>query len=98
MTFHYLHFHIQKGKQMTKQNKYFSNKIHEDLMNRYNKSTLTKKELSMELGVSESSINKYIGKGEGIPEYIKVGTSRNGTVLFPIVNVVDYLSNTIKVA
>ena len=78
--------------------KYFSQKIYEDLTSRYQKSTLTKKELSLELGVSVSSINSYITKGEGIPEYIKVGTGRNGKVLFPVVNVVDYLSNTIKVS
>jgi hypothetical protein len=83
---------------MTKQNRYFSELIFKDLTTRYNKSTLTKKELSHELGVSLSSINNYIVKGEGIPEYTKVGTGKNGKVLFPIVNVVDYLSNTIKVA
>lgn len=77
---------------------YFSKTIHEDFKSRYNKSTLTKKELANELGISVSSINNYIVKGVGIPEYIKVGTGKNGTVLFPIVNVVDYLSNTIKVA
>ncbi len=78
--------------------KYYSKLIHEEMMKKYNKSTLTKKELSKELGVSVSTINKYIGDKEGIPEYIKVGTGKNGTVLFPVVNVVDYLSNTIKVA
>ena len=80
------------------QNKYYSQKIHEDLTSRYQKSTLSKKELSIELGVSVSSINSYICKGEGIPEYVKVGTGKNGKVLFPVVNVVDFLSNTIKVA
>jgi len=78
--------------------RYFSEEIHNDLKQRYNKSTLTKKELSNELGVSVSSINSYIVKGTGIPEYIKVGTGKNGRVLFPVVNVVDYLSRTIKVA
>ena len=79
-------------------NKYFSKTIHEDLNNRYNKATLTKKELANELGMSVSSINTYICKGEGIPEYIKVGNAKNGKVLFPVVNVVDYLSNTYAVA
>lgn len=79
-------------------NRYFSEQIHNDLKQRYNKSTLTKKELSNELNVSVSSINSYIVKGTGIPEYIKVGTGKNGKVLFPVVNVVDYLSHTIRVA
>ena len=79
-------------------NRYFSQTIHEDLKQKYNnKLTLTKKELADELNVSVSSINSYIVKGIGIPEYIKVGTGKNGKVLFPVVNVVDYLSNTIKV-
>lgn len=78
--------------------RFFNKTIHEELKSRYNKSTLSKKELADELGMSVSSINNYIVKGVGIPEYIKVGTGKNGTVLFPIVNVVDYLSNTIKVA
>lgn len=79
-------------------NKYFSEIIHQDLNNRYNKTTLTKKELANELGMSVSSINTYIGKGEGVPEYIKVGNAKNGKVLFPVVNVVSYLSNTYQVA
>lgn len=79
-------------------NSYFSEKIYQDLMDRYNKTVLTKNELSHELGVSVSSINNYISKGTGIPEYVKVGEGKNGRVLFPVVNVVDYLSNTIKVS
>ncbi len=79
-------------------NKYFSEQIHNDLKQRYNKSTLTKKELANELNISVSSINSYIVKGTGIPEYIKVGTGKNGKVLFSLPAVVDYLSNTIKVA
>ncbi|WP_415407293.1 DNA-binding protein [Sulfurovum sp. CS9] len=78
--------------------RYFSEKIYTELTHRYNKATLNKKELANELGVSVSSINSYIVKGVGIPEYIKVGTGKNGKVLFPVVNVVTYLSNTIRVA
>ena len=77
--------------------KFFSKKIYEDLSLKYG-FNLTKKELSQVLKVSVSSINNYIVKGEGIPEYVKVGTGKNGKVLFPIVNVVDYMSNTIKVS
>jgi len=79
-------------------NNLFSEKLYLELSERYQKSTLTKKELATELGMSVSSINNYIVKGVGIPEYIKVGTGKNGKVLFPVVNVVDYLSNTIKVS
>lgn len=59
-----------------------------------NRETLTKKELSSELGVSVSSINHYLQIGEGLPSYIRFGSSDKGRVLFPIVNVVEYLTNT----
>ena len=83
---------------MTNSQRYFSRQIKEDLETRYNKSTLTKKELALELNVSVSSINKYIVDKKGIPEYVKLGTGKNSRVLFPINNIVDYLSNTIKVS
>lgn len=78
-------------------NDFFSQIIYKDLSTKYGE-TLTKVELSEVLKVSVSSINNYIVRGEGIPGYVKMGTSRNARVLFPVVNVVDYLSNTIKVA
>ena len=79
-------------------NNYIEESILYDLKERYNKSTLTKKELAKELSVSVSSINNYISKGFGIPEYRKIGEAQNGTVLFTIIHVAEYLSNTIKVA
>lgn len=82
--------------------KYFNEKIYEELKTKYGKVTLTKQDLSEILGVSVSLINHYISKGYGIPEYVKVGSGSgsgsNGSVRFPVVNVVDYLSNTIKVS
>jgi len=75
----------------------FQKIIYEDLTQQFGY-TLTKKELAQVLKVSVSSINNYIVKGEGIPEYTKVGTGKNGKVLFPVVNVADYLSNTVSVA
>ena len=79
-------------------NNYINEAILEDLTSRYQKTTLTKKELAHELSVSVSSINNYISQKVGIPEYTKVGEAKNGTVLFPIICVAEYLSNTIKVA
>lgn len=77
---------------------YIDKAICEDLLNRYNKTTLSKSELANELGVSVSSINTYIKKGYGIPEYTKFGNAKNAKVLFPIVCVAKYLSDTISVA
>jgi len=82
---------------MKPMNNYIKESILNDLQIRYKKLTLTKKELAHELSVSVSSINNYISKGSGIPEYTKIGEAKNGTVLFPIICVADYLSNTIAV-
>jgi len=79
-------------------NNYINEAILIDLTNRYKKAALTKKELAYELSISVSSINNYIVKGAGIPSYSKVGNAKNGKVLFPIICVAEYLSNTILVA
>ena len=79
-------------------NNYINKAILEDLKTRYQKIALTKKELAHELSISVSSINNYIVKGSGIPQYTKIGEAKNGTVLFPIICVAEYLSNTILVA
>lgn len=78
-------------------NNLFSKIIYNDLSSQFGY-TLTKKELAQVLKISVSSINNYIVKGEGIPEYTKVGTGKNGKVLFPVVAVANYLSNTVLVA
>lgn len=78
-------------------NRFYEQKIEDLLVMKYG-ITLNKKDLSEVLKVSVSSINNYIVKGEGIPEYTKVGTGKNGTVLFSVASVVFYLSNSIKVS
>jgi len=79
-------------------NNYINEAILNDLTTRYQKTTLTKKELAKELNMSVSSISNYISKGAGIPSYKKIGNAKNGTVIFPIICVAEYLSNTILVA
>ena len=72
--------------------------IYNDLKTRYNKSTLSKKEMATELGISYSTIDGYIAKGYGIPNYKKLGTAKNAKVIFNIVDVATFLSQTIKTA
>lgn len=72
--------------------------IYKELMNRYKKSSLTKVELANELSVSVSSINHYISRGVTIPEYKKIGSAKNARVVFPVINIASYLSETIRVA
>ena len=67
--------------------------IYQDLVGRYKKSVLTKKELAHELSLSVGTINNLICTGKPLPEYLKVGSAVNGRVLFPIANVASFLSN-----
>ena len=72
--------------------------IYNDLKSRYNKLTLSKKEMASELGISYSTIDGYIAKGYGIPNYKKLGTAKNAKVVFNIIDVSEFLSQTIKTA
>ena len=72
--------------------------VYQDLKSRYNKATLTKIELANEFTVSTSTIDLYISKGIGIPNYKKLGTAKNAKVVFNIIDVAEYLSQTIKTA
>lgn len=83
---------------MTNQTININTAIYEDLKNRYQKSTLNKKELAHELGLSVSAINNYIVKGYGCPAYKKLGDAKNAKVVFPLPAIADYLSNVILVA
>ena len=72
--------------------------IYNDLKTRYDKSTLSKREMATELGISYSTIDGYIAKGYGIPNYKKLGTAKNAKVVFNIIDVSEFLSQTIKTA
>ena len=72
--------------------------IFEALNQKYNKSTLSKVELASELGIGLSTLNKYLVKGIGLPNYIKLGTAINSRVLFNISDVADFLADTVKVS
>ena len=72
--------------------------VYQDLKSRYNKATLTKKELANEFTVSVSTTDLYISKGVGVPNYKKLGTAKNAKVIFNIIDVAEYLSQTIKTA
>ena len=77
---------------------YFDEKVYQYLTNKYNKLALTKAELAVELGISVSSINQYICQGKGLPSYVRVSNGKNTRIIFPLNNIISYISNTIKVA
>lgn len=72
--------------------------IYQDLKSRYNKASINKKELANELGCSCSTIDLYMSKSIGLPNYKKLGNAKNSKVIFNIIDVADFLSQTIKVA
>lgn len=72
--------------------------IYHDLKSRYKKATLSKAELANELGISSSTIDRNMKEGIGIPNYRKLGNARNSKVIFNIVEVAEFLSQTVKVA
>ena len=77
---------------------YINDEIYTYLLNKYKKMALSKEELAHELGVSLSAINNCIVKGYGLPEYKKMGDAKNARVVFPVVCIALFLSNTVKVA
>ena len=72
------------------------NKIYEELRKKYKRMTISKSEMSNELGISNSTLDLYISKGIGLPNYKKLGTAKNAKVIFNIIDVADFLANTIK--
>ncbi len=68
------------------------------LKEKYQKATLIKRELANEMSVSVSTINNCISKGYGIPNYSKIGDSKNASIRFNIFDVAEFLSQTTKTA
>ena len=68
-----------------------------DLRSRYRKSVISKKELASEIDISMSTLNNYMAKGYGTPRYKKIGNAKNAKVVFPILEVAKFLSNTVAV-
>jgi len=72
--------------------------IVKDLKNQYKKSTLNISEVAHELGQSVGTIRRGIKNGKGIPKYRKVGGGvARQSVVFPILDVAKFLSNTEEV-
>lgn len=51
-------------------------KIYEELRKKYKRMTISKNEMSNELGISNSTLDLYIAKGIGLPNYKKLGTAK----------------------
>ena len=63
------------------------------LKDKYNRTVLSKKELSSELNISLSTLDLYISKGVGTPKYKKVSSAKNARLLFNIYDIAIYLNS-----
>ncbi|WP_152183446.1 helix-turn-helix transcriptional regulator [Sulfurimonas indica] len=75
-----------------------THQIYNSLYEKYGKVALSKQELAQELGMGLSTVSKLMAEGYGLPNYIKVGNSKNSRVLFPIDEVAKFLAQTVEVA
>jgi len=57
-----------------------------------------KKEYARITRVSTSAVDNYIKQGYGIPDYKKMGNAKNAKVLFSLIDVAEYLAQTVKTA
>lgn len=71
-------------------------KIYQELRKKYKRMTISKSEMSNELGISNSTLDLYIAKGIGLPNYKKLGTAKNAKVIFNLLDVAEFLANTVK--
>ena len=69
------------------------------LVTKYGKTTLTKKDLCIEMSIGLSTLNAYMKDGIKLPNYKKIGSATNAKVLFNVADVAEYLTtDTIKTA
>ena len=72
--------------------------IYESLQEKYKKSAISKVEFAKEIGLGLSTVSKMMADGYGLPNYKKLGTAKNSRVVFPLVDVAEFLANTVEVA
>jgi len=66
--------------------------IFDELYARYQKETLTRKELAYELNISHKSLANRIYKGTMCIRYAKSGTSKQAPIHFPILYVAEFIA------
>ena len=74
------------------------NKIYKELQQKYNRMAISKSEMSNELGVSNSTLDLYISKREGLPNFKKLGTAKNARVIFNLIDVANFLADTKQIS
>jgi predicted DNA-binding transcriptional regulator AlpA len=72
--------------------------IYISLIKKYNKSAISKIEFANEVGLGLSTVSKMMADGYGLPNYKKIGNAKNSRVVFPLINVAEFLADTVEVA
>ncbi len=57
---------------------------------------IPKKSYAEIVGCSVYSVDKYIKKGYGCPNFKKMGDKKNSRVLFSLIDIANYLSKTVE--
>lgn len=71
-------------------------RLYEYLLKKYQRAVISKVEMANELGISSSTLDLYIAKGTGLPNYKKLGKAKNAKVVFNLLDVANFLTKTIK--
>lgn len=71
-------------------------RLYEYLLKKYKRAVISKPEMASELDISSSTLDLYIAKGTGLPNYKKLGKAKNAKVVFNLLDVADFLTKTIK--
>lgn len=71
-------------------------RLYEYLLKKYQRAVISKVEMANELGISSSTLDLYIAKGTGLPNYKKLGKAKNSKVVFNLLDVANFLTKTIK--
>lgn len=56
--------------------------------------SLNRKETTKALNIGVSTLDLRIKEGRSIPEYIKIGDSKNSRIVFTLVSIAQFLTNS----
>ncbi len=68
------------------------------LESKYNKASISRAELSKELGVSLSTIDRLLKQGLGLPSYKRIGMGERARIVFPVSSVSTFLDEQLIVS
>ncbi len=63
------------------------------LTSKYNKASISRIELSGELGVSLSTIDRQISQGMGLPDFKRIGDGKRARIFFPLTAVARFIES-----